>query len=83
MDRVLLEHVGHFSSLNKKIQKLHDSRAGVVNWNREHFDVLSREGGRTTSYVSRACGDSRSSLFVRLHLSNIGHTGVAFRHVSF
>eukprot|EP00926_Amoebophrya_sp_RCC4398_P006619 GSA120T00007063001.1 len=34
----LLEHVGHFSSLEKKIQLLHDTRAGLAAWNKEHFD---------------------------------------------
>ena len=38
--RVLLEHVGHFSSLEKKVQLLHDRRAGILNWNKEHFDAL-------------------------------------------
>ena len=36
---IILEHVGHFSSLDKKIQKLHDTRAGLPQWNREHFDL--------------------------------------------
>ena len=38
--RVLLEHMGHFSSLERKVQLLHDRRAGVLNWHREHFDPL-------------------------------------------
>ena len=35
----MLEHLGHFSSLEKKVQLLHDRRASTVIWNKEHFDV--------------------------------------------
>lgn len=38
-NETLLEHIGLFSSLNKKLQRLHDARAGTSAWNREHFDL--------------------------------------------